>query len=217
MLAAGFALLGISFFALPAVSGAGERVPAPPTSQKSGRKGPNPPLRWESPCLSWLVVAVWLAPADPVPSHPQGILGSGFALKVQEQHRQKHFEKRRTPAANLIQVAQGWRVLPHPFPGMLCCPPRRLCLSLPAAGRTQTPDPTSGSWLLWARLCPWWPRGMEGAGAGGFGSRPPRSRSRCPRALTPVQAAWRLYSTDVSRVYLTATWCYYDSLLPSFR
>ncbi|XP_049676226.1 potassium voltage-gated channel subfamily KQT member 4 isoform X4 [Accipiter gentilis] len=79
MLAAGFALLGISFFALPA-----------------------------------------------------GILGSGFALKVQEQHRQKHFEKRRTPAANLIQ------------------------------------------------------------------------------------AAWRLYSTDISRVYLTATWCYYDSLLPSF-
>ncbi|OXB77821.1 UNVERIFIED_CONTAM: hypothetical protein H355_000576 [Colinus virginianus] len=51
MLAATFALLGISFFALPA-----------------------------------------------------GILGSGFALKVQEQHRQKHFEKRRTPAANLIQV-----------------------------------------------------------------------------------------------------------------
>ncbi|XP_072741588.1 potassium voltage-gated channel subfamily KQT member 4 [Ciconia boyciana] len=80
MLAAGFALLGISFFALPA-----------------------------------------------------GILGSGFALKVQEQHRQKHFEKRRTPAANLIQ------------------------------------------------------------------------------------AAWRLYATDISRVYLTATWCYYDSLLPSFR
>lgn len=34
----------------------------------------------------------------------QGILGSGFALKVQEQHRQKHFEKRRNPAAYLIQV-----------------------------------------------------------------------------------------------------------------
>ncbi|KAI6073424.1 Potassium voltage-gated channel subfamily KQT member 4-like protein [Aix galericulata] len=66
MLAAGFALLGISFFALPA-----------------------------------------------------GILGSGFALKVQEQHRQKHFEKRRTPAANLIQVAPsspargGEPPLPH--------------------------------------------------------------------------------------------------------
>ncbi|XP_061452935.1 potassium voltage-gated channel subfamily KQT member 4 isoform X4 [Rhineura floridana] len=30
-------------------------------------------------------------------------------------------------------------------------------------------------------------------------------------------AAWRLYSTDVSRSYLTATWCYYDSILPSFR
>uniref|UniRef100_A0A4W4GUR0 Ion transport domain-containing protein n=1 Tax=Electrophorus electricus TaxID=8005 RepID=A0A4W4GUR0_ELEEL len=51
LLSAGFALLGISFFALPA-----------------------------------------------------GILGSGFALKVQEQHRQKHFEKRRNPAASLIQV-----------------------------------------------------------------------------------------------------------------
>ncbi|CAB1329558.1 unnamed protein product [Coregonus sp. 'balchen'] len=36
---------------------------------------------------------------------PAGILGSGFALKVQEQHRQKHFEKRRQPAAGLIQVA----------------------------------------------------------------------------------------------------------------
>uniref|UniRef100_A0A8B9T8V5 Potassium voltage-gated channel subfamily Q member 2 n=1 Tax=Anas platyrhynchos TaxID=8839 RepID=A0A8B9T8V5_ANAPL len=33
--------------------------------------------------------------------------GSGFALKVQEQHRQKHFEKRRNPAAGLIQAA--WR------------------------------------------------------------------------------------------------------------
>uniref|UniRef100_A0A3P8XPX1 Uncharacterized protein n=1 Tax=Esox lucius TaxID=8010 RepID=A0A3P8XPX1_ESOLU len=80
LLAAGFALLGVSFFALPA-----------------------------------------------------GILGSGFALKVQEQHRQKHFEKRRTPAANLIQ------------------------------------------------------------------------------------AAWRLYSTDGQHSYLTATWYFYDSMLPSFR
>ncbi|XP_072561667.1 potassium voltage-gated channel subfamily KQT member 4 isoform X3 [Paramormyrops kingsleyae] len=63
---------------------------------------------------------------------PAGILGSGFALKVQEQHRQKHFEKRRVPAANLIQ------------------------------------------------------------------------------------AAWRLYSTDAQRSYLTATWYFYDSMLPSF-
>lgn len=42
----------------------------------------------------------------------QGILGSGLALKVQEQHRQKHFEKRRKPAAELIQVClrggAGW-------------------------------------------------------------------------------------------------------------
>ena len=37
----------------------------------------------------------------------QGILGSGFALKVQEQHRQKHFARRRMPAAYLIQCM--WR------------------------------------------------------------------------------------------------------------
>ncbi|XP_065152751.1 potassium voltage-gated channel subfamily KQT member 5 isoform X2 [Paramisgurnus dabryanus] len=80
LLSAGFALLGISFFALPA-----------------------------------------------------GILGSGFALKVQEQHRQKHFEKRRNPAASLIQ------------------------------------------------------------------------------------AAWRLYSTDLSRSYLSATWLFYKSVLPPQR
>ncbi|XP_066268729.1 potassium voltage-gated channel subfamily KQT member 4-like isoform X3 [Branchiostoma lanceolatum] len=38
---------------------------------------------------------------------PAGILGSGFALKVQEQARQKHFARRRHPAAALIQCL--WR------------------------------------------------------------------------------------------------------------
>lgn len=38
---------------------------------------------------------------------PAGILGTGLALKVQEQQRQKHFNKRRDPAARLIQCA--WR------------------------------------------------------------------------------------------------------------
>ncbi len=60
----------------------------------------------------------------------KGILGSGFALKVQEQHRQKHFEKRRTPAANLIQVTaqsaahlvriQSGFLFPWPNTCMLC-------------------------------------------------------------------------------------------------
>ncbi|XP_016858281.1 potassium voltage-gated channel subfamily KQT member 4 isoform X2 [Homo sapiens] len=36
-------------------------------------------------------------------------------------------------------------------------------------------------------------------------------------AANLIQAAWRLYSTDMSRAYLTATWYYYDSILPSFR
>ncbi|CAG5132674.1 unnamed protein product, partial [Candidula unifasciata] len=38
---------------------------------------------------------------------PAGILGSGFALKVQQQQRQKHLNRRRIPAANLIQCL--WR------------------------------------------------------------------------------------------------------------
>ena len=38
---------------------------------------------------------------------PAGILGSGFALKVQQQQRQKHLIRRRNPAALLIQCL--WR------------------------------------------------------------------------------------------------------------
>ncbi|XP_052822999.1 potassium voltage-gated channel subfamily KQT member 1 isoform X2 [Octopus bimaculoides] len=38
---------------------------------------------------------------------PAGILGSGFALKVQQQQRQKHLNRRRVPAAMLIQCV--WR------------------------------------------------------------------------------------------------------------
>lgn len=38
----------------------------------------------------------------------QGILGSGFALKVQQQQRQKHYKRRKIPAVLLIQNL--WRV-----------------------------------------------------------------------------------------------------------
>ena len=37
----------------------------------------------------------------------QGILGSGFALKVQQKHKQKHFNRQIPTAAELIQGA--WR------------------------------------------------------------------------------------------------------------
>lgn len=78
LLAATFTLIGVSFFALPAVSQFFIYLGLPET-----------PVRTSSPvCVSL-----------------QGILGSGFALKVQEQHRQKHFEKRRNPAAGLVQVS----------------------------------------------------------------------------------------------------------------
>ncbi|KAF5401289.1 hypothetical protein PHET_05561 [Paragonimus heterotremus] len=38
---------------------------------------------------------------------PAGILGSGFALKVQQHQREKHLIRRRVPAATLIQSL--WR------------------------------------------------------------------------------------------------------------
>lgn len=40
----------------------------------------------------------------------------------------------------------------------------------------------------------------------------------CPFLLPPpIQAAWRLYSTDGARPYLRATWHHYQSALPPFR
>ena len=53
----------------------------------------------------------------------QGILGSGFALKVQQQQRQKHMIRRRVPAATLIQVNfQGGET------GSNLCAHLRLCI-----------------------------------------------------------------------------------------
>lgn len=39
----------------------------------------------------------------------QGILGSGFALKVQQKQRQKHFNRQIPAAASLIQVGTELR------------------------------------------------------------------------------------------------------------
>ncbi len=47
----------------------------------------------------------------------QGILGSGFALKVQQKQRQKHFSRQIPAAATLIQAA--WRVYASE-PGSTC-------------------------------------------------------------------------------------------------
>lgn len=35
--------------------------------------------------------------------------------------------------------------------------------------------------------------------------------------FSSYQATWRFYSTDSSRTYLTATWRYYESILPPLR
>lgn len=96
-----------------------------------------------------------------MPVCPQGILGSGLALKVQEQHRQKHFEKRRHPAAGLIQVSHGLceiLLLPSAvgttgdqlsassLPGGTTLPTRSARTSSPPGGSTRpsSPCPASG-------------------------------------------------------------------------
>lgn len=76
------ALLGISFFALPAV-------------------------RITYLNLYCVVIAANKINVELMIVTLQGILGSGFALKVQQQQRQKHMIRRRQPAATLIQAL--WR------------------------------------------------------------------------------------------------------------
>ncbi|XP_016947056.1 potassium voltage-gated channel subfamily KQT member 1 isoform X10 [Drosophila biarmipes] len=61
------------------------------------------PITWQgkliASCCALLGISFFALPA--------GILGSGFALKVQQQQRQKHMIRRRQPAATLIQAV--WR------------------------------------------------------------------------------------------------------------
>lgn len=74
-----FSVFAISFFALPAVS---YRDLIARTCSSNSR-----PVYEKNDSIS-----------------PQGILGSGFALKVQQKQRQKHFNRQIPAAACLIQV-----------------------------------------------------------------------------------------------------------------
>ncbi|XP_045117003.1 potassium voltage-gated channel subfamily KQT member 1-like isoform X5 [Portunus trituberculatus] len=82
---------------------------------------------------------------------PAGILGSGFALKVQQQQRQKHMIRRRQPAATLIQClwrcyaadehsmsVATWKIHQVPLPS----PPSRQ-ISIKIEEKEKTPYPTS--------------------------------------------------------------------------
>lgn len=51
--------------------------------------------------------SIILSPPPPLFLIPKGILGSGFALKVQQKQRQKHFNRQIPAAAMLIQCL--WR------------------------------------------------------------------------------------------------------------
>ncbi|XP_078481107.1 voltage gated potassium channel subunit isoform X4 [Ciona intestinalis] len=65
--------------------------------------GEKVPITW----LGRLIASVFAILGISFFALPAGILGSGFALKVQEQNRQKHFARRRMPAAYLLQCM--WR------------------------------------------------------------------------------------------------------------
>ncbi|XP_042881027.1 potassium voltage-gated channel subfamily KQT member 1-like isoform X10 [Penaeus japonicus] len=82
---------------------------------------------------------------------PAGILGSGFALKVQQQQRQKHMIRRRQPAATLIQClwrcyaadehsmsVATWKIHQVPLPS----PPSRQ-ISIKIEEKDKTPNSTS--------------------------------------------------------------------------
>ncbi|XP_032130306.1 potassium voltage-gated channel subfamily KQT member 5 isoform X1 [Sapajus apella] len=150
LLSAGFALLGISFFALPA-----------------------------------------------------GILGSGFALKVQEQHRQKHFEKRRNPAANLIQCV--WRSYaadeksvsiatwkPHLKALHTCSPTNKFCSNKQKLFRTYTSRKQSQKLSFKERVRMASPRGqsIKSRQASVGDRRSPSTDITAEGSPTKVQKSW---------------------------
>lgn len=93
------ALLGISFFALPAVSSTRQT----PRFDVFSINLPMSPIFYNICIIITIMIIFNIA----INLSHQGILGSGFALKVQQQQRQKHMIRRRQPAATLIQSL--WR------------------------------------------------------------------------------------------------------------
>uniref|UniRef100_A0A671V4D4 Potassium voltage-gated channel subfamily Q member 4 n=1 Tax=Sparus aurata TaxID=8175 RepID=A0A671V4D4_SPAAU len=123
---------------------------------------------------------------------PAGILGSGFALKVQEQHRQKHFEKRRMPAANLIQVTATdfMSSFTHTLPALLSAPhPLSLCLvCLPS----QLLSKKRGLFRIHAGRKQRYPRQQASPLPQGSSVRHSPSQENVPEATSPgkVQKSW---------------------------
>ncbi|KAL9963210.1 hypothetical protein ACROYT_G032388 [Oculina patagonica] len=66
--------------------------------------GDTVPVTWYGKCCAALFALCGIS----FFALPAGILGSGFALKVTQQQRQKHFHRRRRPAAVLLQ--SYWRL-----------------------------------------------------------------------------------------------------------
>ena len=97
-----FSVFAISFFALPAVS-TFKRICIDLPTKRSG-----PVINSTENIVivvSWVHQVLSLSGTVlKVSLKLQGILGSGFALKVQQKQRQKHFNRQIPAAATLIQV-----------------------------------------------------------------------------------------------------------------
>ncbi|XP_058465359.1 potassium voltage-gated channel subfamily KQT member 4 isoform X6 [Malaya genurostris] len=126
---------------------------------------------------------------------PAGILGSGFALKVQQQQRQKHMIRRRQPAATLIQSLwrcyaadehslseATWKIHQVPLPSP---PPSRASSSFKHNASFVARLPTIRRHKSQSLHSPGNAKPPSGSGTGGGGS----GRSgRCPR-VTDINAS----------------------------
>ncbi|XP_055603103.1 potassium voltage-gated channel subfamily KQT member 1-like isoform X11 [Uranotaenia lowii] len=130
---------------------------------------------------------------------PAGILGSGFALKVQQQQRQKHMIRRRQPAATLIQSLwrcyaadehslseATWKIHQVPLPSP---PPSRASSSFKHNASFVARLPTIRRHKSQSLHSPGNAKPPSGSGGGGPGPTGSGGRSgRCPR-VTDINAS----------------------------
>ncbi|XP_053688978.1 potassium voltage-gated channel subfamily KQT member 4 isoform X2 [Sabethes cyaneus] len=125
---------------------------------------------------------------------PAGILGSGFALKVQQQQRQKHMIRRRQPAATLIQSLwrcyaadehslseATWKIHQVPLPSP---PPSRASSSFKHNASFVARLPTIRRHKSQSLHSPGNAKPSSGSGGGGGSGR----TGRCPR-VTDINAS----------------------------
>ncbi|CAD7077673.1 unnamed protein product, partial [Hermetia illucens] len=135
---------------------------------------------------------------------PAGILGSGFALKVQQQQRQKHMIRRRQPAATLIQSlwrcyaadehsvsVATWKIhqvpLPSPPPSSKLEQPSEKLPSTSSAMRASSSFKHNASFV--ARLPTIRRHKSQSLHSPGNAKPPTGSQRRCPRTMSEMNTS----------------------------